>query len=137
MITLIAAATLASLDPATAKQVINWSRKAKPFTSCTIGPDCAVKWEAAKNWVRENTRFKIIVDEPGLFSTPGAIYANTDLSFTLTWQELGDGQSELKIYAWCGNVISCIPKPKTAVEQLKRVVDQASSTSRIGSMTPP
>jgi hypothetical protein len=123
MFTLIAAAALTSLAPDEAAQVERWAKKAKPFATCQTESDCGEKWARAAQWIRDNTRFKILVDQPGLLSTPGAIYANTDLSFTLTLTKGGGGTSSLNVFAWCGNVITCSPKPKSAVDQLRRVVE--------------
>lgn len=121
MLLLIAAALLQSADD-TPTRAHEWAHKATPFATCSDAADCDTKWKRAGDWIRENSRFRIVVDEPGLLSTPGAIYANTDLSFTLTKTQRPDGSFSLNVHAWCGNVIACQPKPKRAVAALASAV---------------
>jgi hypothetical protein len=118
MVGLAAAAT----DESVAVQAAKWAKKATPVAVCTTADECDKKWAKARDWIRDASRFKIAVDERNLLSTPGAIYANTDLSFTMTKVERSDGRFELRVRAWCGNVISCSPKPADAVERLKVIL---------------
>lgn len=103
-----------------------WARKAVPIASCTSTEECDVKWAKARAWIAENTIFKVVVDEPALFSTPGPIYASTDLSFVMVRSRSQDGHDEIRVRAWCGNVISCMPKPRTALERLRALISSTN-----------
>lgn len=97
-----------------------WARKAKPIATCSSEEQCEDKWRKATDWIKRNSRFQAAVDQPDLFSTYGAVYANTDLSFVLARRSRADGTTEILARAWCGNVIACKPKPKDAIASLAR-----------------
>lgn len=126
MFLFLAALLSSSADFGAHARAEKWAKKAKPFAECTDQASCDRKWDAARAWIAENTRFKIVVDEPNLYSTPGVIYANTDLSFTLVRKQQGEG-AVLLIYAWCGNVLACKPRPKTAIAALSRATELGGS----------
>jgi len=112
-----------AMQPNDAVRAEEWAKKAQPITTCASAADCDEKWKRASDWIRKNTRFQFAVDRPDLLATYGAIYANTDLSFVLARRQRADGATEIAARAWCGNVISCNPKPKTAMAALKREVE--------------
>lgn len=120
---LLVLALVAQADDA-AIRAEGWARKAKPVAVCSTTVDCDEKWKRGTDWIRSNSRFQIAVDKSDLFATFGAVYANTDLSFVLTRRVRSDGKTEIAARAWCGNVITCKPKPKDAMASLARVLNQ-------------
>lgn len=111
-----------ALQADVAMRAEGWAEKAEPISSCASDAECDDKWKRASDWIRRNTRFQIAVDKPDLLATYGAIYANTDLSYVLVKRKGQNGQTEIAARAWCGNVISCKPKPKNAIAALKREI---------------
>jgi len=109
-----------AMQPNDAVRAEEWARKAKPIATCSATEECDEKWRRASDWVRANTQFQFAVDRPDLLATYGAIYANTDLSFVLARRKRADGTTEIVARAWCGNVVSCNPKPKTAIAALTK-----------------
>lgn len=121
MLTFIVAMLASPTDDAV-RWAEKWSKKAETFSACADENDCAAKWSKARKWVIENSRFSIRVDQPDLLSTSGAIYANTDLSFTLSKTGNSRDGYKLNAYIWCGNIITCSPKPKSALRALAAAV---------------
>lgn len=111
-----------AMQPDAAIQAEAWARKAEPVATCASEAECDEKWARGVAWIKSNTRFQMWVDRPDLLATYGAIYANTDLSFVLVRRKLQDGTTEIAARAWCGNVITCKPKPKNAIAALKREI---------------
>jgi len=122
MLILIFAGLLAQADD-NAIQAESWARKAKPIAECATALECDEKWKRAVEWIRNHSRFQIAVDRPNLFATYGAVYANVDLSFVIERRSMKDGRFQIAGRAWCGNVITCKPKPKDAVAALARVLE--------------
>ena len=99
-----------------------WAKKAKPIATCTTAAECDAKWAKAKAWVQANSRFQIAVDQPNLLATHQPIYANTDLSFVVERRIRPAGGFEIAARAWCGNTITCKPKPKVALADLAQAI---------------
>lgn len=118
---LIALLFSAAADEAVARAQ-DWAKKAKPIAECASDEDCAAKWQRATDWVRKSSRFQVAVDQPNLFATYGAVYANTDLSFVLEKRARPAGGYEIAARAWCGNVLTCKPKPKAAIAELQSAI---------------
>jgi|GEM_PF-6338141 len=111
-----------ALQADVAMRAEGWAEKAEPIATCASAVECEEKWKRASDWIRKNTRFQIAVDKPDLLATYGAIYANPDLSYVLVKRPKPDGTTDIAARAWCGNVISCKPKPKNAIAALKREI---------------
>lgn len=111
-----------ALQADAAAQAEGWAKKAKTIARCSSTVECDEKWKRASQWVRANTRFQFAVDRDDMLATYGAIYANTDLSFVLVKRSTPGGGTEIAARAWCGNVITCKPKPAAAIEALKREI---------------
>lgn len=120
MITTLLLAAAQVEDPAI--RVRQWAAKAKPIATCRTEDECDRKWAAATTWIRDHSRFSVSVDVPTLFATQGAIYANTDASYVLQRRPVAGGGFSIAARAWCGNVISCAPKPKTLIAELTRAI---------------
>lgn len=109
---------LASLGDGHEERAAAWAKKAKPIATCADEAACRVKWARAVDWVKSNSRFTSTVDQPNLYATSGAIAYNTDLSYVLVMRPAKSGGFEIAARAWCGNFISCMPKPKTVLAEL-------------------
>lgn len=119
---LIMLMALAAQDSAAVARAEDWAKKAKPVAACSSPEDCDAKWKRASEWVRANSRFQIAVDRPDLLATYGAVYANTDLSFVIARRSEAGGATQIVARAWCGNVLTCHPKPKAAMSELSQAL---------------
>ncbi len=95
------------------------SLKAEPVATCSVEHECSEKWLRAKEWVRSHSQFQIEVEEPDLLATYPPVYANTGLAFVITKRKSEDGRYDIAARAWCGNVLTCKPKPRKAIIELR------------------
>lgn len=88
-------------------------RRAPVVASCRVGPDCDAKWRRARQWIGENSRFGLARDTGEILITFGAIYADVHPSMVVAMDPARDGLRPIRFRAWCGNLITCRPSPRS------------------------
>lgn len=95
--------------------------------TCKTGPDCALKWARAMQWVSGHSYFKLRIASDSIITTEGPFYSPAySMRSAITVNQLpkGDGTSTIIFKSWCANEFGCVPSHEMLLVQFADFVNQ-------------
>jgi hypothetical protein len=98
---------------------------------CFSKPDCDIKWAASREWVQNNSGYKIQIYSDDLIETYTPQPYGTQIAASVTRNPLfitkGDESYSIKIRVKCASKFGCIPSVDESVISFNRYVSNAAS----------
>ena len=119
LMSLSACSTPARIDPA--KQA--YAQSIQPV--CRSEKECELMWSAAKQWVEENSRYRIKLLTNDHLETYSPTDGSAWLGMVISKVPNKDGSYRLRSKMWCDNIFGCVPTPEDALISLNKAVNSA------------
>ena len=99
---------------------------------CYRESDCEAKWSAARNWVQNNSGYKIQIYTTDLIETYNPSQSSPKIAVRITKQPLSTSMEGNKSYAiaikvWCNNIFGCVPSTDDAIIGFNKYVNAAQA----------
>jgi len=82
-------------------------------------------WSAAKQWVEENSHYRIKLLTNDHLETYSPIDGSAWLGMSISKVPNKDGSYRLRSKMWCDNMFGCVPDPTDALISLNKTVNAA------------
>lgn len=104
--------------------------KATTLTTCIEGPQCAEFWARARQWIEHLASFPLVKDTDTLLLTSGPVDADLSLAYAVVLDPpSAGGLRNVRLRAWCGNMLGCAPSPNAAREALLHELTRSREVS--------
>lgn len=90
--------------------------------TCKTDRDCEMKWSAARNWVLNNSGWKIQHLTNDFIETYNAVGGSPRIAVRVTKEPLTEGGYKLVVKTWCDNIFGCVPDAWDAAISFNREV---------------
>lgn len=117
--TITSCATPARVDPAK----LAYAQSIQPV--CRGERECELMWSAAKQWVEDNTAYRIKLLTSDHLETYGPSDGSPLLAASISKVPNKDGSYRLRAQLWCDNIFGCKPDSADALISLLKSVNAA------------
>lgn len=92
---------------------------------CRGEKECELMWSAAKQWVEENSPYRIKLLTNDYLETYSPVGGSPLLGMVISKVPNKDGSYRLRSKMWCDNIFGCSPDAVDAVISLNKAVNEA------------
>jgi hypothetical protein len=133
-LSIIAAAGLALTGCATMtpEQEAEIERWASRDIVCEGENQCAAMWGAATQFVLDYSDFRVTQATDRAIVTAGPRPDGTQLAYSITRIDLGNGRARFDFRAGCDNMFGCVPSPRVARAGFAKTVIEAGEEISTG-----
>lgn len=114
-------------SPITQAQKEKWN---ETLPLCYSESDCDAKWSAARQWVQNNSGYKIQIYSDDLIETYNSQQYDPKIAVSVSKNPIGkssDGEqvNAIVVRISCGNILGCVPTVDEAINSFNNFVSQA------------
>ena len=90
--------------------------------TCKTDRECELKWSAARNWVLNNSGWKIQHLTNDFIETYNAVGGSPRIAVRVTKEPIAEGGYRFVVKTWCDNIFGCVPDSWDAAISFNREV---------------
>lgn len=97
----------------------------RTIPTCETEKECAIKWSAARNWIIQNSGWKLQHVQPDFLETYNAVNSSPRIAVRVTKEPLQDGRQRIVATVWCDNIFGCNPDKLEALQSFNNYVNSS------------